>query len=87
MTITAELFTFKNLNKFISSPPPFHFWTPLPIIPDTQAHYDMLDKDAFAIEKLRITVITLILHNKTCVKDLSVTQKQKNEKARTRPMP
>ena len=81
MTITtAELFIFKNLNQFISSPPPFHFWTPLPIIPDTQAHCDMLDKDAFAIEKLCITVITLILHNKTCVKDLSVTQKQKNDK-------
>ena len=79
MTFTAELFIFKNLNQFISSPPPFHFWTPLPIIPDTQAHYDMLDKDAFAIEKLRISVITLILHNKTCVNDLSVTQKQKNE--------
>ena len=42
----------------------------------------MLDKDAFAIEKLRITVITLILHNKTCVKDLSVTQKQKNENSK-----
>ena len=58
MTITAELFIFKNLNQFISSPPLFHFRTPIPTIPDTQAHYDMLDKDAFTIEKLRITVIT-----------------------------
>ena len=33
----------------------FHFCIPFPIISDIWAHHDMLDKDAFDIEKLRIS--------------------------------
>ena len=35
----------------------------------------MLDKDAYDIEKLRISCKLTIFQNKTCVKDPSVTQK------------
>ena len=53
-----------------------------PIISDILAHNGMLDKDAFDIEKLRISCkinLNPFFKNKTCVKDLSVVPTQKNE--------
>ena len=46
---------------------------------DIWAHHDMLDKDAFDIEKLRISCKVKFFQNKTCVKDPSIVT-QKNEK-------
>ena len=56
MTITAELFKFYVLSPTVHFVPIFvSFLYSFPTISDILAHNGMLDKDAFDIEKLRIS--------------------------------